>query len=97
MADEPNYGRRSYRVETEEGSPEPKSVDVVVRVDGKDFARLVLTFPGMVAVVRKPGTNGFTIEVVRSDGLRYTDIPTPEAVDSQMLADWQRVALGPDE
>lgn len=88
-----NYGRRGYRVETEEGSPEPKVVDIVVRVDGKDFARLVLTNPGLVAVIRKPNTTGFTIEVVRSDGVRYTDVPTPEAVDQQMLTDWQRAAL----
>ena len=89
-----NYARRAYLIEPEtDADTTPKLVEIVVRMDGKDFAKLVLTDPGMVAVLRRPETKGLLIEIVRPGGVRYTDVPTPEAMDMQALTLWQKMAL----
>jgi hypothetical protein len=93
-----NYARRAYLIEPEtDADTTPKAVEIIVRMDGKDFARMVLTDPGMIAVLRKPAARGIWIETVRPGGVRYTDVPTPEAMDMQEVTDWQRAALTTDE
>ena len=87
-----DFSRRGYYVE--DGSFTNKQIEIVVKVGGKLHSQLVLGEPGLVAVISHPDEDGLRIEVIRPDGVAYTDMQTPQVAAEQKLLDWQAEVLG---
>lgn len=97
-----DFGRRGYYIsddpsDKEKGELEKaKRITIVVLIDGKKYASLQAREPGMVAIVSRPDEEGIRIEVVSPEGVRFTDVMTPEGIREQETEPWQKEALGFD-
>lgn len=84
-----DFARRAYYIDGD-----IDKVELIVKINGKTHSQLTFREPGMLAVVSLPGENGLWIEHVQPGGVRYTDVPTGEAVRDQIPREWQYDALG---
>ncbi len=97
-----DFGRRGYYISddpSDKGKGElenAKRIAVIVTIDGKKYASLQAREPGMIAIVSRPDEEGIRIEVVSPEGVRFTDVMTPEGIREQETEPWQKEALGFD-
>jgi hypothetical protein len=90
--DKSHFARRAYYIE--DPAFAKKTVELVVRVEGQQVARLQLREPGLIAVVSKPDEEGFWLETVSPDGVRYLDVVPDDPQAEQAVRDWQTEAIG---
>lgn len=87
------FQRRRYVVGGE-GLDKAKTIELIVKVDGRSIAHVVAREPGIVSIVSKPDEQGFDVDIVELRAFRYPDqiVPTQDA--SLEVAAWQFEALG---
>jgi hypothetical protein len=73
-----------------------RRIELHVLVDGKPLVRMQAREPGLLAFVSKPNEQGFDIEVVQPDKVRFTDERTHTGMMTEPVEKWQLRALGFD-
>jgi hypothetical protein len=86
------FQRRRYVVEGA-GLDKARTIEWIVKVDGRTVANLVAREPGIVSIVSKPGEQGFEVDLVELRAFRYPD-QTPLSEDAASeVEEWQFKAL----
>lgn len=86
------FNRRRYVVEGED-LDKARKIELMVRVDGKTLVHVQAREPGMLAFVSKPTEQGFDIDIVEANGMRFVDTAVPMQ-KGEAVAPWQFEALG---
>lgn len=85
------FSRRKYTA-SGPALDDARRIELILKVDGKQFVQVQAREPGIVAFVSKPNDQGFDIEVVEASGVRYADRIVPGG-EIGPPCDWQKQAL----
>lgn len=88
-----DFVRRRYVYESD-ALDNAKRIELRVLIDGKPVVQMQAREPGILAFVSKPNEQGFQIEVLQADKVRYTDVRGLDGSLTEPVQDWHLEALG---
>lgn len=88
---EKDFSRRAYDMQSEDF--EDARIEVIVRVNGRQFMQVQMREPGMIALVSRPDDEGIQLEMIEPRAGLFTDIRLPSGAMSPGVTKWQQLAL----
>lgn len=86
-----DFSRRGYDMQSEDF--DKARIEVIVRVNGRQFLQVQMREPGMIALVSRPDDEGIQLEMVEARQNVHTDMRLPSGSMTPPLAKWQTDAL----